>query len=141
MFERIDIIEQIHKEGTPYKTITWVDANRASHGRKRKGEENALPTNPDKGRTGRCKKNFSCHLSNRTTSNKTFLVNSPGHSMEECKVIKEYSKKYAAQRTDKEARSDGKKKCCESVSFWEKIQKVNTMLSLDSPTPRKIRGK
>ena len=71
MFERIDIIEQIHKEGTPYKTITWVDANCASHGRKRKRGLSASPTNPEKGCSKKRKKNHSGHPINLPTGDKT----------------------------------------------------------------------
>ena len=48
---------------------------------------------------------------NTTSSDKTCLMHGPGHSPEECKVLKEYSKKYTPHQPhkDTEARSSGRK--------------------------------
>ena len=40
-----------------------------------------------------------------TGEDKTCLLRGPGHYLEECKVLKEYSKKYAAQRPHKNSKS------------------------------------
>ena len=74
--------------GTTSKNTIKADANRASHGRKIKGGESALPTNPEKGRTGKRKARNAGHPINRPTGVKTCLLHGPGHSTEECKVLK-----------------------------------------------------
>ena len=102
-FEHMDIAEQVYEGGTPSKiTAHRADANRVSHSRKRKGGEAASPTNPEKGRAGKLKKNYAGHPSDRMTSDKTCVLHGPRHSTEECKLLKEYSKKYAMQRPYKE---------------------------------------
>ena len=47
-----------------------ADAYRASNGRKCKGGESTSPTNPEKGCTGKRKKNYADHLSDRMTGDK-----------------------------------------------------------------------
>ena len=51
----METAEKIYKDGNTSKTPTRADANRASHGRKRKGGESASPTNPERGRAGKRK--------------------------------------------------------------------------------------
>ena len=46
MFELRDIAEQLYKGGKVFKTPIMEDANHVSLGRKCKGWEVALPTNP-----------------------------------------------------------------------------------------------
>ena len=70
MFERIEIAEQVYEVGNTSKNTKRVEADRASHGRKRKGGESAFPTNPKKGRTGKCKTNHAGRMSNRPTGAK-----------------------------------------------------------------------
>ena len=67
----------------------------------------------------------------------------PSNAIEECKVIKEYFKKYAAQRThkDKEAISRGKKKSGKTIKFDGETQDFNTMVSHDAPISKKKKGK
>ena len=86
MFEHIEIFEQLYKGGNNSKSTNRTEADHASHGRKRKGEEAAMPTNPDKGCSGKHKKNHAGHPSDRTTgAKKTCLLNGPRQSTEECK--------------------------------------------------------
>ena len=61
----------------------------------------ASPTNPEKVSTGKRRKNHAVHTINRPTGDKTSLVYGPGHSMEECKLLKEYSEKHATQNLHK----------------------------------------
>ena len=51
------------------------------------------------------------YLRNRLTGGKTYLLHGTGHSTKECKVLKENSTKYAAQRphNERKARSCGNK--------------------------------
>ena len=78
-----------------------ADTNRASHDRKRKGGEAKSSTNSEKSRAGKRKKNYAGHPRDRPTGEKSCLLNGPGHSTEECKVLKDYYDKYAAQRPNK----------------------------------------
>ena len=77
-----------------------------------------------------------------TGATNTCLLHGPGHSSEDCKVIKEYSKKYAVQRPQKEneARSVRKTKHDKSVEFDGNVRKVNIM-EHDDPTPNKKKEK
>ena len=69
---------------------------------KQKGEETASPTNPEEGRSGNFKtKNAGRTSDAPTRAGKTCLFNGPGQSSKECKVLKIYSEKYAAQRPHK----------------------------------------
>ena len=66
----------------------------------------------------------------------------PGHYLEECKVLKEYSKKYGVQRpnTDIEARSGGKTKCNNTVEFYSSTKEANIM-ERDAPINKKKKEK
>ena len=55
MFKQMEVTEKFYKGVTPSKTSIGVDANRASHGRKRKGGESTSPNNPEKGCAGKRK--------------------------------------------------------------------------------------
>ena len=57
------------------------------------------------------RKNHATYLSNFPTGDKTCLVHGPEHSTIDCKLPKEYSKKYDTQQpqNDKEYPSEGKK--------------------------------
>ena len=78
IFECMEIPEQVYEVGTPSKITTHREyANLASHGRKHKGGESTLPTNPEKGRTGNQKKNYSGHPSDQTTSDRTYVLHDP----------------------------------------------------------------
>ena len=56
IFEQMEISEQVYERQKPSKNIPRVDFNHDGHGRKRKGGEASLPTNPNKGRTDKHKK-------------------------------------------------------------------------------------
>ena len=101
IFKNMEITKQVYEGVTPSKTTIRVDTKCASHRRKQKGGEPASPTNPEKGCAGKRKKKHAGHTSNRPTGEKTCLLHGPGHSSEECRVLKYYSKKYAAQRPNK----------------------------------------
>ena len=113
MFERMEVAEQAYKGGKPSKTPTRSEANRAVHVRKlNKGEFNLL-TKPKKGRTGKLKTKNAGHPSDAPTGAKnTCLLHVSRHFLEECKILKVYSKKEAAQRTHKtiDTRSSGNNK-------------------------------
>ena len=69
------------------------------------------------------------------------LLCGPGNSTEECKLLKDYSTKYAAQRPHKEeAWSEGNKKRGKTVQFGGTIEEVNRMTARDAPIPRKKNG-
>ena len=102
MFERMEIAEQVYEGWTPSKTATRAEADRAIHGRKRKGVESVSPTNPENCCTDKRKKNNAGHINNCPTGDKTCLVPGPGHTTEECIVLKEYSEKYAVQQPHKD---------------------------------------
>ena len=103
MFEQMEISDQLCEIETPSKKIIRSDANRDSHVRKIKGGEATSPTNPEKICAGKRKTNNVVYLSNYMTgATNTCLLYGPIHSYEECKVLKEYSKKYAVQRPHKE---------------------------------------
>ena len=88
---------------TPSKTITGADSNCGIRVRKIKGGEYALPTNPKKGHTGkRNTKNVVSPSEKITGATNTCLLHGPRQSYEDWKVLKEYSKKHAAQRQKKE---------------------------------------
>ena len=97
----MEVAEKIYKVGQTTKHLHRSDTNCASHGRKLKGGEAASPTNTEKGRTGKRKTINAGDPSYRTTGGKTCLLHGPGNSTEECKVLKDYFKKYAAQRPHK----------------------------------------
>ena len=88
MFKRMEIEDKVYKGGTPSKTITRADANCASYVRKHKGGEDALTTNPKKGRDGKWKNNHAGYPSDRPIGDKTCLVHGPVQYMEDCKIVK-----------------------------------------------------
>ena len=71
----------------------------------------------------------------------TCWLHVPVHSSEECKALKRYFKKCAAQRLHKEneARSGGETKCGKSVELDRKLKEVNIM-EHDDPIPKKKKG-
>ena len=74
-------------------------------------------------------------------NDKKCLLHVPGHYKEECKVLKEYSEKYTAQRPHKEACSGGNKNRGKSVESDGKTQEVNSMVCHTEPIPRKKKEK
>ena len=78
-----------------------------------------------------------------TVAGKPCLLHGPQHSSEEFKVLKVYSKNYAAQRTYKptEARSGSKPKRGKALKFDDNNQEVNIMENHGDPIPRKKKGK
>ena len=67
-------------------------------------------------------------------------MNGSGHSKEYCKLLKEYSDKYAMQRTHK-YRSDGKKKRENPVKFDDEMQEVKIISSQAKTYPKEKRKK
>ena len=94
----MEVVEKVYKVGTPSKTPIRADSNRASHGRKLKVVEAASTTNPKKGHAGKRKTKIAVYLIDQPTGGKTCLLHGPGYSMEDCKLLKKYSSKYAAQQ-------------------------------------------
>ena len=78
--ERTEVAEKIYEGGNTSKTLPMADANRASHGSKRKGVEAASPTNPETARAGKRKTRNAGHPSDRLTGGKTCLLYGPMHS-------------------------------------------------------------
>ena len=102
MLERMEVAEHVYEGGTPSKIPTREYANRDGHVRKLKGGESASPTNPEKGRDGKWKTENAGHPRYApTVVKKTCLSHGPGHSSEECKLLKVYSENYADQRPHK----------------------------------------
>ena len=97
LFEIMEVTEKIYKYGNTPKNPPRADSNRASHGRKQKGGEAASPTNSETGRAGKRKTRNAGHRSDRMTGGKTRLFHGPRHYVEECKLLKDYATKYAAQ--------------------------------------------
>ena len=143
IFERMEISEQVYVGGNTSKNTNRVEADHTSHGRKRKVLETASLANPKKGRDGKCKKNHAGHPSDRMTGAKTCLVHGLRHSTKECKLLKEWSKKYYVQRPhkDKEARSGGSKNCAKAVNFYGHTQEINAVVSHDAHISRNKTGK
>ena len=103
MFDQMEISEQVYKGGTPSKKFIEEYANRANHVRKRKIGEAILTANNEKCRSIEIKTKHSGHLINLPTSaKKTCLLHGPGHSPEECNLLKSCSEMYAAQRSHKD---------------------------------------
>ena len=93
MFEHTETAEQVYKLKKLLKKIPRADSNRDSHARKRKRGESASPTNPDRVRTDKRKTKNEVSPSNKTTgADKTCLLHVPVNYLEECKLLKEYSK-------------------------------------------------
>ena len=67
------------------------------------------------------------------------MLHVPGHNSEECKELKVYSDKYAAQRPhqNKEAQSGGKPKHVKSTEFGNNKKEVSIMETYDDPIPKK----
>ena len=102
LFEGMEVAEKIYKGRNTSKNPPREGANRASHGRKRNVGEAASPTNPETGRSVKLKTRNTGHPIDRPTGGKKCLLHCPGHSTEECKVLKDYSTNYATQRPHKE---------------------------------------
>ena len=89
MFDHMEIVESIYEGGSPSKNTQQAESNHASLERKKKGEAPPLPSNPKKGRTGKRKRNDAGHTRDAPTGTKnTCLLHGPGHSLEDCKVLK-----------------------------------------------------
>ena len=80
LFERMEAAGKIYGGGNTSKNPPREDANRASHGSKRKGVEAASPTNPETARAGKRKTRNAGHPSDRLTGGKTCLLYGPMHS-------------------------------------------------------------
>ena len=89
MFEFMEISEQVYKCGDTSKSNNSAEADHGSHKRKHTGGESTSPTNPEKGRSSKRKKDHAGHMSDWTTSAKTWLVHGPRHSIKEWKLLKE----------------------------------------------------
>ena len=88
--ERMETAEAIYKGGTPSKNNQQAEANRASFGRKQNVGGAASPSNPEKVRAGKRKRNDAGHLSNALTgAKKTCMLHGLRHSTEECKVLQD----------------------------------------------------
>ena len=143
MFEQMEVSKQFYKGVTPSKTTTRIESNRDGHISKRKGGEDASPTNPKKGCTGKRETKNAGHPSDAPTRAKLkFLMHGLRHNSEECKVLNIYSEKYAAQQPhkNKETGSSGKPKHVKTVEFDENTQEVNVTENCDNPIPRKKKG-
>ena len=70
------------------------------------------------------------------------MLHGAGHSSEECKVLKFYSEKYAAQRPHKytKACTGGNPKFGKVIEFYKNTQEVNTMENHGYPIPRNKKG-
>ena len=94
-----------------------------------------MPTNLKTGQVGKRKIKNPGHPSDWTTRGKTFLLDGPSHSTEECKVLKEYFVKYSAQQPhiEREARSG-------AVNLGGTIEEVNSIKSHDAHISISTRG-
>ena len=102
MYKRMEVAEHIYEGGTSSKIPTRAESNHGGHIRKRKGGEGASPTNPEMGHAGKGRTKNTGHLIDvPTTAKKTCSLHGPGHSSEDCKVIKVYSENYVTQRPNK----------------------------------------
>ena len=99
--EIMEVVDKIYEGGNTYKTPSRTNSNRASHDGKRKGGESASPTNPETGRAGKRKTRNAVHPIYHPTGGKICLVHGPGHSEEQCKLLKDYSAKYSDQQPNK----------------------------------------
>ena len=90
MIKLMEIAEAIYEGGAPSKNTQREEANRASFGRKQKGGGAASPSIPEKGRSGKRKRNDAGHPINYPTGKKkTCMLHIPGHSSKKCKVIQD----------------------------------------------------
>ena len=131
MSELMEIAAQV------YEVWSHICSDRAINGRKVKGGEHNFPTNPDRGRAGKHKKNYAGHPSDQKTGDKTWLVHGLRYCTEECKVLKEESNKYALQYPHKEDWYGGKSRCGNSIKSYDKTQEVNSMVSHAKPASKK----
>ena len=102
IFKIMEVAEKIYEVRNTYKNLPRAYANCASHVRKIKWGESAPHTIPETVCTDKRKTRNTGHPNNRPTGGKTCLLHGPGHSTEECKVLRDQSAKYAAQRPHKE---------------------------------------
>ena len=139
----MEITEMIYEGGSPSKNNQWAEANRSSFGRNKKGGGAASLSSPKNGRTGKRKGNDTEHPRYAPTgANNTCMLHGPGHSSEECKVLKEYSKNHIAQQSfkDKQAHSVGNKSG-KTVKFKSASEEANVMKYHDEPIPKKKKRK
>ena len=104
MVKRMETADQVYEGGTPSKNNhNWEDPNRASY-RTNEGGECASSSNLEKGRTGKLKRKHADRSRNESTGAKICMMHIPGHSTEECKVLREFSKKTHGPRATKRRR-------------------------------------
>ena len=85
----MEIEEEVYKVGNTPKNTNRSEFESASHGRKLKVGEAASPTDPEKGRSGKRNTNDAGHPIDQPNGTKnSFSLHGPGHSTEECKVLK-----------------------------------------------------
>ena len=73
--------EAIYEGGAASKNNQREESDHASYGRKKKGGPSALPSNPEKGRSGKRKRTNAGHTRDDPTgAKKTCLLHGPGHS-------------------------------------------------------------
>ena len=139
LFEIMEVTDKIYKGGNTSKTLPRADNNCAIQGRKQKRGEATPPTNPETGRAGKSNTRNAGHPGDCTTGGKKCFLNSPGHSTEECKVLKDYSTKYATERPHKEeAYSSGNKNVVRTSSLTAKQKRcASRMLMMHIPQKRK----
>ena len=90
MSERMEIEESIY-EGVvepPYKNTRWTYTNRDGCSRNNRGESALSKTHPMMGEISR--KRIKRYVDGLTSKLQTFLINSPGHSSEECKALRDF---------------------------------------------------
>ena len=102
MFERMEIIESIHKGivEPSYKKSIREDANRDGHISNKRGQSNSSQTHPTTGEIAskRRKRYVDCSK----TKSKTCLIHGPRHFSYECKVLGYFGIKYANSKPNKE---------------------------------------
>ena len=137
MFKLMEIAEQVYKGQSPSLKNISADANRDIHVMKIMGGGDNSPKNPERGRAGKRKTKIRYLQDRRQPVQKKILfLHVPGHSYEECKVLKEYSKNYAAQWPHKD---NGKTRCGNSVELYRSVKEANIM-EHDDPIPNKKKG-
>ena len=78
----MEITDSIYKGGAPSKNTQWAEANRVSLGREKKGRVSASPSNPEKVRDGKRKRNNAGHSGDAPTgAKKTCLLRGPGWAL------------------------------------------------------------
>ena len=143
MFERMEIAEEIYKGGAPSKNNQRAESKYAISVRKKKGGASASTSNLKQSCTRKRKRNDAGHLIDVTTgAKKTCLLHGPGHSLEECRVLKEYTEKRSAQNTYKDKQAyPGGNKLAKTIKLEDATQEVNTMKSHDEPIQKNRKGK